>query len=807
MKFDAMHDQPISDESELADPSAGPVQRRRFLRCLFFSVGTAGLSACGGSGGEAAPAPEPVSPSPPAPVSPPPVSPPPVSPPPPTAPTPPSPVPPLPSTGTASFRLASTAGANSAPFAVGMALRQSEIPQGQAVVGDGLSNLQVDVRNRWPDGSAKFALVSGRATVAAGSPIVVTLRAGTSASSGAALTEADLLASGVDATLQFAGGALVRLRSLIGVAAAGAGSGAVTGGRVRALASGSQMSAWLYCSPLGGNAHLMAWFEVRYFGGTALHVLPWIENGWTRVGSCAGQAGTLTFTLAGTTRFDQANVHIANHCRVVAQDAVGVGYWSGTAPDLYAAPDPLYLQATKLVPTYLADTSAASSRLGSLSQRHSPALYGQLTTSARDSGGNATDNGDFDAGMANAGYHTGIGLLPEWDAFYLTSSADQRAWRAVLANALGYGRYGVHFRDENTLRPVIPSDAPNKTLPQGSNHNISDLGANQFGASETLPTVASLTVNGVVLKPEYWAQTHHPSAGFLAYLLTGHEFFLELSQFVASTCFLRQNNVHRNYASGYQHTYRETNRGAAWALRSIFQAASISLDASPPQASFVGIASSNIQLYFSNYVASPCGSFGAPRPYSNFQPTAVPARYNINAWELDFWVAAWGYGVSLGMALPSARANELGAFFQWTGQWIVGRLGSLGDATAYGFNAAGRQNSVAIASSSTDAPWINNQGPWLSNWGEAFQLTHGASNATNTSTTLGAFDSNNGFFPDATSYWGNLQPAIAYAVDLRVPGAVAAYARMTNAPNWNQFVSATQTAPVWAVRPRNPSGQ
>lgn len=778
-------------------------QRRRFLRCLFFSVGTANLSACGSSGGD--PAPEPTAPTPPPPVSP--APPPPVSPPPPAAPTPPSPIPPLPSTGTASFRLATPGGVQSAPFTVGMALRQGDVPQNQGVIVDGVANAQVDVRNRWPDGSVKFALVSGRATVAAGSPVVVTLRAGTAPAGGAALTEADLLTSGVDATLQFAGGAVVRLRNLVGTTAAGSASGAVTGGQVRALASGPQMSAWLYCAPLGGNAHLMAWFEVRYYGGTTVHVLPWIENGWTRVGSCAGQAGTLTFTLAGTTRFEQADVHIANHCRVVAQDAFGVGYWSGTATDLYAAPDPVYLQSTRVVPTYLADTSAANARLNALSQRYSPALYGQLTTSPRDVAGSGTNNGDFDAGMSSAGYHSGIGLLPEWDAFYLSSSADQRAWRAVVANALGYARYGVHFRDENTLRPVIPADASNKTLPQGSNHNIADLGANQFGATETLPAVAVLTVNGLALKPEYWAQTHHPSAGYLAYLLTGQEFFLELSQFVASTCFLRQNNVHRNYASGFQYTHNETNRGAAWALRSIFQASSISVDGSAPQASFVAIAANNIQSYHTNYVASPCGSFGVPRPYSNFQPNATPPRYNVNAWELDFWVATWGYGASLGLPLSTARANELAAFFQWTGQWIVGRLGVLGDANSYGYNAAGRESSVTIANSATAAPWTNNQGPWLSSWGEAFQLTTGASNATNTTSGLGSFDGNNGYFPEATSYWGNLQPAIAYAVDLGVPGAVAAYARMTNAPNWSQFVAATNTAPVWAVRPRNTSGQ
>jgi hypothetical protein len=35
-----------------------------------------------------------------------------------------------------------------------------------------------------------------------------------------------------------------------------------------------------------------------------------------------------------------------------------------------------------------------------------------------------------------------------------------------------------------------------------------------------------------------------------------------------------------------------------------------------------------------------------------------------------------------------------------------------------------------------------------------------------------------------------------------VPGAQAAYARMTGASNWNQIVSGWNTQPVWGVAPR-----
>jgi hypothetical protein len=346
--------------------------------------------------------------------------------------------------GAASFFASSTAGASAQPFAIGMPLAEGQFPSASGLAVSGLgTDYQVTIRNQWPDGSAKFAIIAGRATVAAAASVVVELARGT-APTGTALTEADLTATGVTASLQFAGGTTVQLASLIGVTAAGHASGTITGGLVRTLVSGPKMSSWLYCAPASGsNAHLVAWFEVRLFVGGHVHVLPWVENGWTRVASCAGQVGTLTFTLGGTTRFTQADVHIAHHCRVVAQDVSGVGYWLGTAPDLYAGPDAAYMQRTGLVPPYSPDTSTATSRLNGLTAAYSPTAYGQLLGSPRDGGGNGTNNGEFDAGMSNAGYHAGIGPLPEWDVFYLTSRGDQRAWRSVIANAMGYGRYEI----------------------------------------------------------------------------------------------------------------------------------------------------------------------------------------------------------------------------------------------------------------------------------------------------------------------------------------------------------------------------
>jgi hypothetical protein len=44
-------------------------------------------------------------------------------------------------------------------------------------------------------------------------------------------------------------------------------------------------------------------------------------------------------------------------------------------------------------------------------------------------------------------------------------------------------------------------------------------------------------------------------------------------------------------------------------------------------------------------------------------------------------------------------------------------------------------------------------------------------------------------------------PAIAYAVHHKVPGAQAAYKRMTSAPNWIDLKADFINAPVWSVAP------
>ena len=81
----------------------------------------------------------------------------------------------------ASFTLSSATGGANLPFTLGQAFRQGQVPAGK-FVGSSLAGLQVAPKNYWPDGSLKFAILSGRATLAANTAQNYTLNAGGAAS-------------------------------------------------------------------------------------------------------------------------------------------------------------------------------------------------------------------------------------------------------------------------------------------------------------------------------------------------------------------------------------------------------------------------------------------------------------------------------------------------------------------------------------------------------------------------------------------------------------------------------------------------
>jgi hypothetical protein len=709
------------------------------------------------------------------------------------------------------------------PFALGFAFRKGDIPQGSTATAS-LAGLQVTVKNRWPDGSAKFAVLAGRAALAAATNTVVTLTATAAGGNGTELTTTQLRDTGVSAAI-------------------GCGSfGSVNWGGADWLApfmtwvTGPEMSSWIYRKPIPGDAHLVAWLEVRLYATGAVEVLPWVENGYLLVASPSNRNASYTFALGGSERFS-ATIDLLNHQRTPLVSGAALSHWLSTDPQVQAVHDSAYLQATKLVPTYRATVSPTASLVTGL-----PPTYAPL------------QQGGYPGGMGSAGYHGSIGLLPEWDVLYLTTTAGNvRA--AVERNAYSAGRYGIHFRDETTNRPPRFSAYPNLVLGGGN-------GVSGGGASST----NTYTPNATGASPPTYASTHHPSMGYLAALVSGRWYHVETTQFVATLNYLKNGNQPRQGAQGVfqSATGSNTTRGVGWAVRSLAQAASLAADDDPLAAELRASLVANINWYHARYVAQSNNPQGWIQPYSDY---TAPTRFTTsstsvagsvqfptgyvftsdnyyNGWELviggevrpvlayvgatrtatvapftvptagvaaelrtdniyveaswmqDFVTAAFGYAKSLDVPMQAAEAQRLTEFFAWKARSIVGRFGTT-TADSYLFRDAA-QYTMAVAPSN-NANWETGAGPWFANWGQLYDANFGA-NGTQGPRTDGGLRGGN--FPETTSYWGNLQPALAYAVDHGVPGANEAYARMTGASNWATFEAGFSTAPVWSVRPR-----
>ena len=648
--------------------------------------------------------------------------------------------------------LKSDVGGVALPYTVGQALRQGEVPSGSSVVAD-TGSLQFVVKNRWPDGSAKFAIMSGRADLTANTWKSIGLSVASSPAAGTAVSTSDLKTTGVSASVSYGS---------FGTASWNAGD---WDSPTQTVLSGPEMSAYTYRKPIGGDAHLVAWLEVRAYKGGRVEVLPWIENGYLKVAGPTGKSGTASFTLGGTQRFSQ-NLSLLNHQRAPLASGTTLTHWyGGIDPQVTPRHNAAYLMATKLVPNYRGNTSASSPLFtnGSLAASYTPLAQA-----------------NFQTDMGATGYHPAIGLLPEWDVAYLTSGGDPRAYRAVLINGYAAGRYGIHYRDETTNKPLKFSSYPNLVMGDGS--AVLFVGGS---------TTGSYTPAAAGNSPPAYDSPHGPSMGYMAYLLSGWNYYLEETQLLATANYLKNGDDVRLGSKGVFETSAGANatRGVAWALRTLVQAATITPDADALRGEFVNSVSENINYYHGRYVAIPNNPLGMVEPYQHYNSTDP---WTAASWMDDFITGTFGYLKDL-QVYSTAVQGKLDAFLAWKYKAVVGRLGGSG-ADQFSYRYAG-QYTVNVAPTNS-SKYESGVGPWYASWGAVARAM-----GLGTSGNLGEpLDS--GYQDIGTAYWGNLMPAISYAVDHGATGAAEAWNRIISASNFPTQINDYNDNPVWGVLPR-----
>ncbi len=634
-----------------------------------------------------------------------------------------------------------------------------------------------DVRNRWPDGSVKFAVVSGLVSLSANAASAIALSASPSPVTQNAISLSALRASSVSAAISF-----------------GAHSASWANGDwdtpTSTVQSGSVMSSWVYRKPLGSDPHLVGWLEVRCYSNGQIEILPWIENGYLSVSGSTNKTGRATFVLNGSTRYDSNNdenftsgyavvvvsggtLNLAPQSRAALVSGGRLSHWTGADPQVTPAHARAYMEATKTVPTYL-PAQVREPALAALNKAYSPMRHTYLNQ-----------------GMGATGYEEGIGVLPNQSAMYIASGGDARSYRAVIASGFSLGSYCIHYRDQATNRPLLFASHPNKSTNTGS-----DMIATPAGSA-----------------PYRYATSHHPAAAYLPYLITGWNWFVEEIQFQVTMHYLGSNPTSRQGASYWlaagQGYFGGNSQGGpraiGWAWRTLAMCASMTPDADAAQRTqFVNALGYNATAYrqihetgtWSGGLAWAKNNLGIS--YEPGFPNTTNGRVIWAPWQDHFITAAVGLCWDLEVVTNSQMSSDLLWFRNFKYRAVVGMLGAQNDTSVWNYRDAGAYN-IYIG-----APAGGTQMNWYANWGDCYADNFGfgqssaASNSGQSGDTLRG-NTNDGF---TTSYWGNMQPAIAYAVSHGAPGAQAAYSRMAASPNFIAKAADYESLPVWGIKPR-----
>ncbi|SFN54293.1 hypothetical protein [Dokdonella immobilis] len=604
-------------------------------------------------------------------------------------------------------------------FTAGLGFRKGDVPDFAHLQ---LADSQVTVKARWNDGSVKHAIAAGQISLVAGQNTEVVVESVATEPGGTALTASDIQNANPSALVDLGAVGAVSLSTLLATP-------------VRTWISGPEMVEAHYRASPNGNANIAIWFQVRLYKSGQLWVRTWVDNGRLDV-AASDRSYVPSVVIGGVQVFDNGGAVLTHfaHTRW-SQEA-----WIGAASPVEADIDTGYLVSTRLLPNFFGDTPGQAA-LDGLTQVYVPFSPAGWTPQ-----------------MGETGFQDQIGLLPLWDALYVTSHADSRARKAVMAQTLALNSYPIVWKDSVTQATPLPSARPTWTVD----------GPNQGGAT-------SIGAGALV-----WDIAHHGSGGYLAYLISGDYYALETMADQAALCYLM--NTSGN-GSGTARLMTGQTRGMAWCLRTLSQYVGIAPSGDPIAADYRALLASNIAHWAG--VVDTLGASGIGYFYEYDIDLYAPGT--IAPWQQHFMMQALGLGSDLE---PLANMSAYERVRDWLYQ---GAVGILGTGAGYCFNYASVYN-AKISDGGNDNP-----ASWYPTWAQVFAETHGSAACGN------ALLGNSGGAPSAaaTGYWGNLLPAIAYAVDHQASGAAAAWQRLTGASNWPVLRNSGFGAiPNWGIEPR-----
>jgi hypothetical protein len=476
------------------------------------------------------------------------------------------------------------------PITVARAFRQGEIRNfARATVGGVALLTQCDVKNRWPDGSLKYALVSfvlGK--LSAKSTVEVSFSNQESGNNEGYAKAEQLLDPGFDfdATIEMTGASrqVVDAREML---QKGSFRYWLQGPVVTAVIVEDRTPTRSFDKDFGDGSKALhpifeAWFypaSKKVFVGYAMENM-WASSDANKSMRDLSYAVTLRAGAAAPqVKFSQGSFTHLARTRWHKQFWIG-----GDAAPVRIDHNFGYWTSTQVIPNW--DTSIrvskslVASRVG--------------TDSATDLiQGDGRGIGNYQKDLRQAGASDWIGLAPLWDILYLYSM-DERARRASLSNADLAGRIPWNYREADARA--------------GSKHSFDAAGQIEtFGrvvsvnarARVTLSDLSQTCADGMgadqiratAISDDGWITTrdHMPDVAYIPYLFSGQFYYLESLQLQAAFIVgwklgCTEEAYNRQGDEGFLHDTEV--RGDAWAFRTLSYAAFISPDGSPEKAYF-----------------------------------------------------------------------------------------------------------------------------------------------------------------------------------------------------------------------------
>jgi hypothetical protein len=403
-------------------------------------------------------------------------------------------------------------GGTGKPWTVWQVFAKGDVPSGLYLTADGPASFQADIRNRWSDGSVKYAVLSG----VGGTSVAIQSTATPPSSS--TVAEPSLNASVVCTVRSFTDNSATTAQSdlTMNMATARANGSmawtSATAHKVREVL-GPVMSEFHYYVP--GDDHLHAFFYVRAYSSGDYEVEVVVDNGFRSVASgvatMAANPGRRDYTcqvsINGTARawHDGVTQRVIQHNQNSRWSFVG---WYGTDPQVIPQHDVAYLKTTKVFPNWTQTVSQAGIDGLALtsyndSKRVAPLPDPEITTYAPV---------NAQIGSSNWGSMFWVALMPRHTAVYCTGGGAS-ALHSIEANARVTGTFPIFERNSVTGEVFTYTETQRINFTNG----VGRFWPAAYGSS-----------------PWNWDNGHHPLAGTPAYLLTGRWQFLELDQGVLS---------------------------------------------------------------------------------------------------------------------------------------------------------------------------------------------------------------------------------------------------------------------------------